>query len=92
MEDVQIDNTVSVDPNVTSVCSPKIPNFEFVGDVTQKLETVDGCDDSLGDSMRNQKLWSWSKRGFSSEKLGCCGRKREHGGEIGFFKVKKTGV
>lgn len=55
MEDVQIDATVPVDPIVTSLCSPDIPNFEFVNDATEKLEigdtSVDDCDDSLGDSM-----------------------------------------
>lgn len=55
MEDVQIDATVPVDPNVTSLCSPEIPNFEFISDETEKLEigdtSIDDCDDSLGDSM-----------------------------------------
>ncbi|KFK32797.1 hypothetical protein AALP_AA6G289700 [Arabis alpina] len=52
MEDIQINPTVPVDPEVTSPSSPEIPNSQFT---TEKLEigdtSMDMCEDSLADSM-----------------------------------------
>ncbi|CAH2061495.1 unnamed protein product [Thlaspi arvense] len=55
MEDVQINDTVPMDPKVTSSDSPEISNPHFVGDATEKVEigdtSVDDCEDSMADSM-----------------------------------------